>query len=185
MTGSSRVDIMGWADWHRHGAGFPLSVSERIDLASVNCAVMLNKECSADPNYVRPCYFSFLLSFCNFVCIIFLNFKDYASHPEFIMNQKTKRKRKFGVNDINFCLVRGASVCVSPNTPVAVFVEVSKKDRPARHRGSMCPSKSSWYQARGLRPAQEMEGTGLTHAQARESDCHSQRSALPPWISQQ
>lgn len=34
---------------------------------------------------------------------------------------------------------------------------VSSKDRSAKHGGSMCPSKSGWYEAWGLRPAREME----------------------------
>lgn len=50
----------------------------------------------------------------------------------------------------------GIGVC-RPNA-CCRFCRVSSKERPAKHRGSMCPSKSGWYEAWGLRPAREMEG---------------------------
>lgn len=72
----------------------------------------------------------------------------------------------------------GIGVC-RPN-PCCRFCWVSSKERPAKHRGNMCPSKSGWYEAWGLRPAREMEGQDWLiqklrnqHVTLSTAHCHS------------
>lgn len=67
------------------------------------------------------------------------------------------------------------------------FCSSSSKERPAKHRGTMCPSKSGWYEAWGLRPPQEMEGWDWLMQKLRSQDvtlstvhCHSASAHTDP-----
>lgn len=78
-----------------------------------------------------------------------------------------------------FCEVGSGGTGVCRPNHCCHFCWVPSKERPAKHRRSMCPSKSGWYEAWGLRPARETEGLdwlieklGNQHVTLSTAHCH-------------